>query len=254
MLSVLNRITISSRLWIILSTYSVYSALIVVFLISKGENRDIDFASTEKLGVAYQRPLEQLLHLVPLHQDRVANSMIGDQAARTAIDANEAKIDAAFDEITAEQATVGDRLKFTPQGLAARGRDRVLPSTVRGEWQALRFGNVPIKADESEKQHLDLIADIRTMIVHAGDMSNLILDPVLDSYYACDATLGALPQTQDRLAVVDIFDIDPVRDRVEIRCGGIGSPPSIQAVRMIVCNRHGHLAFASYRRYPCVRS
>jgi methyl-accepting chemotaxis protein len=33
-------------------------------------------------------------------------------------------------------------------------------------------------------------------------MSTLILDPVLDSYYLCDATLGALPQTQDRLATV----------------------------------------------------
>src|SRR5207302_9007179 len=40
------------------------------------------------------------------------------------------------------------------------------------------------------------------MITHAGDLSNLILDPDLDSYYLMDATLLALPQTQDRLATV----------------------------------------------------
>ena len=46
------------------------------------------------------------------------------------------------------------------------------------------------------------MADMRMMITHAGDMSNLILDPELDSYYLVDVTLLALPQTQDRLAAV----------------------------------------------------
>ena len=38
------------------------------------------------------------------------------------------------------------------------------------------------------------------MTAHAGDTSNLILDPDLDSYYAMDMTLLALPQTQERTA------------------------------------------------------
>ena len=38
------------------------------------------------------------------------------------------------------------------------------------------------------------------MITHAGDTSNLILDPDLDSYYLMDVVLLALPQTEDRLA------------------------------------------------------
>jgi len=46
------------------------------------------------------------------------------------------------------------------------------------------------------------MTDVRTMITHAGDLSNLILDPDLDSYYLMDVTLLALPQTQDRLGMV----------------------------------------------------
>jgi hypothetical protein len=38
------------------------------------------------------------------------------------------------------------------------------------------------------------------MITHAGDTSNLILDPDLDSYYLVDVVLLGLPQAQDRLA------------------------------------------------------
>ncbi len=201
MLGLFNKIRISTRLWIILLTYSICSAAIVAFLIGKGANRDIDFAASEKLGVQYQQPLESLLKLVPQHQDLADRALAGDASAKSAITDNEAKIDAAFDELSGDQATIGDALKFTPEGLAARGRDNILPSKVRKEWEDLKGGWGSMKADDSGKQHLNLVADIRTMIVHAGDMSNLILDPVLDSYYTCDATLGALPATQDRLAL-----------------------------------------------------
>jgi methyl-accepting chemotaxis protein len=51
-------------------------------------------------------------------------------------------------------------------------------------------------------RHAHLVADLRTMIAHAGDTSNLILDPDLDSYYVMDLTLLALPQTQDRTGAV----------------------------------------------------
>lgn len=46
------------------------------------------------------------------------------------------------------------------------------------------------------------------MITHAGDISNLILDPDLDSYYLMDVTLLALPQNQDRLATILAFGAD----------------------------------------------
>lgn len=42
---------------------------------------------------------------------------------------------------------------------------------------------------------------IRMAIVHAGDKSNLILDPDLDSYYLMDAALVAIPQALDRRPV-----------------------------------------------------
>ena len=41
--------------------------------------------------------------------------------------------------------------------------------------------------------------DLRGMVAHVGDLSNLILDPNLDSYYLMDVTLVTLPQTMDRM-------------------------------------------------------
>ncbi|MBY0414755.1 MAG: hypothetical protein K2Q18_11340 [Bdellovibrionales bacterium] len=43
-----------------------------------------------------------------------------------------------------------------------------------------------------------VLKDLRDLVVHTGDTSNLILDPDLDSYYLMDITLLAAPQIADR--------------------------------------------------------
>lgn len=59
-----------------------------------------------------------------------------------------------------------------------------------------------IGTEDYNKNLTGLIADLRTIITHAGDTSNLILDPDLDSYYLMDITLVAFPQTQDRISEI----------------------------------------------------
>ena len=71
-------------------------------------------------------------------------------------------------------------------------------------------------------RHAHLVGDIRTMITHAGDTSNLILDPDLDTYYLMDVTLLALPQTQDRLARMMAYGEDT------LRLPEIGEPQRVQ--------------------------
>src|SRR5205823_13685976 len=85
---------------------------------------------------------------------------------------------------------------------AKRKREHVQVQRVKNEWQNLKIQSDKLSPQTSQEQHAHLVSDIRTLITHAGDNSNLILDPDLDSYYLMDVTLLALPQTQDRLATV----------------------------------------------------
>lgn len=45
----------------------------------------------------------------------------------------------------------------------------------------------------------NIIIHIRTMITHIGDMSNLILDPDLNTYYLMDVSLLAIPDLEDKI-------------------------------------------------------
>jgi methyl-accepting chemotaxis protein len=202
-MNLLRNWKISTKLWAISFLYSAVSAAIMIFLIAKGANKDIEFARLERLGNDLQAPLERLLENLPKHQSIARNAPV--DAGRLTEAA--AAIDRAFDDVAAALAQSGETLQFTDPGLAERKREHVKFQTVRGEWEKLKAAARPAGATTQpsaglDEQYAHLVGDVRTMITHAGDTSNLILDPDLDSYYLMDVTLVALPQTQDRLAQV----------------------------------------------------
>ncbi len=181
----LSSVSISRQL-LVLGLVAALPSLVALFFIVSGFNKDLDFAADELRGIAYIRPLDKLLRLIPEHR-RLANKGTKDGPAK--------EIDAAMQELQAADKRHGVRLQFTPEGLRKRKREHFQVTTLLGEWHELRNTN----SQDGGAKHLHLIADVRAMIAHAGDTSNLILDPDLDSYYLMDAVVVSIPQAQDRL-------------------------------------------------------
>ncbi|HWE01408.1 MAG TPA: response regulator [Tepidisphaeraceae bacterium] len=175
---------------------------IMLYLFITSINETINFARLEQVGNEYQRPLERLLELAPRQRLEARRAPDRDRLARLRRTA--AELDDAFDAVERVDHRIGKELGFTPEGLAKRQRQGCDVAGVRAEWRELKaqtLGGAP-PTEERDQRYLTLIEHIRGMIAHAGDMSNLILDPDLDTYYLMDATLLALPQTQDRLSRV----------------------------------------------------
>ncbi|HTH50153.1 MAG TPA: PAS domain S-box protein, partial [Candidatus Limnocylindria bacterium] len=176
------------------------TVLLCLFLISINEN--IHFARWERYGNQYQRPLEELLHYLPDHL-LIARRPPAERNRRSAeLGQIASHIDQAMVALERTDAEIGDKLQFTDEGLAKRKREHYRVRNLKAEWLSLKRHLAELTSEEQDRQHLHLIADVRTMITHAGDSSNLILDPDLDSYYLMDVTLLALPEMQDRLATV----------------------------------------------------
>lgn len=170
---------------------------ICLYVITTSIKKDIDFGLWETYGNAYQRPLAQLLDLLPRYQETARAALANDADARSRLPGLQSQIDQAFSDLNAMQAAFGEPLQFTAEGLASRKREQARPDLVSQAWQQLR--SAPLETAASEATVGALVGTVRTMITHAGDTSNLILDPDLDSYYLMDVTLLALPQTQERL-------------------------------------------------------
>jgi methyl-accepting chemotaxis protein len=186
-MNALTRSRISARLALLAVVFVVPLTAIIVWLILQSINPNIEVASLEQAGDAYQRPLEQLLDRVPQH--RLAAP--GDRPRIAG------EIQQALQALVSAQSEYGDDLQFTQEGLSKRKRDQLLPAKVIERGKALLVSD-----DPSGEAHEAFVGDVCGMIAHAGDTSNLILDPDLDSYYLMDATLVALPQMQHRLASI----------------------------------------------------
>jgi PAS domain S-box-containing protein len=174
--------------------------LMCLFLVTI--NGYINFAQQELVGNEFLRPLEELMDDLPQHLQLARRSIGGHTQCAQQLSIVQQRIDAAFDRLMTVDRQYGKTLQFTEEGLAQRHREGCLAALVAQDWQHLKSQLGKLDEDACESQHWRLIARVRAMITHAGDTSNLILDPDLDSYYLMDVTLLALPQMQDRLGTV----------------------------------------------------
>ncbi|HLG57719.1 MAG TPA: methyl-accepting chemotaxis protein [Vicinamibacterales bacterium] len=202
---ILDGLRISQRLLLISAAFMLPLGVSLYVVVMNG-NATIRFSQFELYGNEYQRPLEALLQGLSEHQQTASALASGDQAQKAGAGEAEQRVERAFDALEEVDRRLGETLQFTTAGLTQRKRQHVALSTVRNEWQDVKSSTATASSLASViERHTHLAQDVRTMIAHAGDTSNLILDPDLDSYYTMDVTLLALPQTQDRISNIIAF-------------------------------------------------
>ncbi len=195
-------LSISAKLTLGNICYVIPVAVLVYCMIAP-YGVDIRFASFEKKGVSYQKPLESALQHVGQHSYLAQRALHGDTASKAKLAEVEASFEKDIQDIEKVNAEAGVDLQFTDQGLAQRQREKFRVEVLKKDWNDLKAQYGSMKPEVSTDKHAQVIATIRGMITHLGDTSNIILDPELDSYYLGDVVLGALPQMQERL--VDII-------------------------------------------------
>lgn len=174
--------------------YSI-PVIALIWMMVGAQNVNIDFGVQEKMGNLAQRPMESLLQsLLRLRTEPLQSwSSVQEDALK-----NLETLKGAFDQ-------VGANLQFDQVGLDKRNRGHIEISKFETRLKDFFEQKTSLDAAKRLETLNGLVSDVRTMITHAGDTSNLILDPDLDSYYLMDITLLALPQTQDRIAEIKQF-------------------------------------------------
>jgi len=194
----LRSLPISYKLLLISVSLLLPIAVLLYFTV-QGINEDIRSTELEIAGNEYQHPLVGLLQHVSRHQALVHARQSDDARTEDALNDEASLVSQSLQMLLAAQRQHGVSLQFTETGLGKRQRTAAHPDRLQDGWLRLRDGLPGMSANASDRAHQQLLEAIRTMIAHAGDTSNLILDPDLDSYYLMDATLLALPLMFERL-------------------------------------------------------
>ncbi len=194
----LRNMKVSRKLLLISLSFSLPIGVLLFFL-TKGINYDIRFATLEKYGNAYQRRLEKLFQHAIEHKILARQVLSGAKNLESALVQQQGLIAADLEDLSRIHQELSVDLQATSEGLAKRSRESASPEAIAEAWSTLKAGLPGMAPAASDYAHVPLFEKIRTLITHAGDTSNLILDPDLDSYYLMDVTLLALPQEQDRI-------------------------------------------------------
>jgi methyl-accepting chemotaxis protein len=173
---------------------------VLLYWVTLQLGEDLDSAALERKGLAYQRPLVELVVHVAQHGQLAARAARGDGAVQSELLQRRAEIVRDFDALDAVDREHGSVLGTDGDTLALRDRARAAPANLRKEWSELEGQLGGLSRDERDRRHAALIAEARTLMTHVGGQSKLIFDPDLDSYHLIDVTNLALPQNLDRLS------------------------------------------------------
>jgi signal transduction histidine kinase/DNA-binding response OmpR family regulator len=183
--ALMNRLRYPQKFALICLLFSLPLALVMFLLVSQ-MNRSVEFARKELHGDEYLRPLRGLLEHLALSQMQTRDFTANGSTERPELIRLQAVVDEDFRQLKKVEEQLGSTLNTSQKYgvLAENGR-------------FLRENIISLKPGDSAELHSQLIADVRGLISHAGDTSNLILDPDLDSYYLMDAVLLKLPEFVD---------------------------------------------------------
>ena len=181
----------------------------VTYLLIVAKNGPIHFGQQEIKGNAYQRSLEKVMFNVMQHRIASSRATNSEKALLEKLPDLQSQVNDSFAKLAGEESKLEKALQLTDEGLKAYNREHYRSNTIYKEWSELKEKLPTQKPEESDEQHVHIISDLRTLIIHVGDTSNLGLDPDLDSFYLRDITLLALPQAQERIQNV-IVELGPI--------------------------------------------
>ena len=149
------------------------------------ENTPIDFAAREQVGVEYITPTETLMSDLVRARSLAVHVSAGDAAAQAPLQTTLAALKRDVDAVDAVDARDGATLRTTAQWRRLRGQI------------AARTGRTYSNPRAALAAYSALTTGATGLITTAGNYSNLILDPDLDSFYVMDAYVVKLPVLLD---------------------------------------------------------
>ncbi len=161
-------------------------SLLLLGLLTSVRNEAIDFGQKERLGLEYNEPVKELLFHVAEHRQAALIYFEGGESdksvAKKLLQELQSKIESDITAIDDVDNRLGEMLK---------GKEKW--AEIRNLWKATKESVWKSSPEKSYADHSEVIDKIVLLLAHIGDISNLVLDPDIDSYYMMDGVIFRIP-------------------------------------------------------------
>lgn len=182
--TLLSRLPMTVKLMVVAGIFLIPLALLLSLFVHARLGQ-IDFSRQELIGSTVTQPMRQLADAFSAHRASALGSATTGWAPQTAA----ATVDAALSD-TAKALSAWSR--GTPVSLKLHA--------LRQDWETLRESVATLSATEVRQRHDNLIAQTLALLTQISDLSNLTLDPEVETYYLMDAIVFRLPVLAEQVA------------------------------------------------------
>jgi signal transduction histidine kinase/DNA-binding response OmpR family regulator len=180
----MNRLSYPQKFVLISLLFALPLGLVMSLLLVEID-KSIDFGRKETIGTLYLRPLRQLHEQALEARTQAAGLRAGDERARRPLLEARAALAETMLELERVERRWGATLATGP-----------LFGELARQWEIVKAGGT----STPDAAYRLLLSYRGALASQAGDTSNLILDPDLDTYYLMDAVLLKLPEGAELIA------------------------------------------------------
>lgn len=183
-IGLMNRLRYTSK-FLMLGAAVATVILILLFSVISHLNHDIDVANNERIGVQMLKPMNRAVQYIQQHRGISAGLLGGNEALK--------------DKRSAKEKEAADAVQQTEAVLSVSLRESAPWKKIRSEWEALRSNGLNLAAAENIKAHNVLIDQMLLFMVDIADVSDMTLDPTIDTSYMIDSIVLKMPAMLERL-------------------------------------------------------
>ncbi len=179
-----QKLAFAATILIAVAISSIISSIVL-------SNKDIDFTVKELHGVEYLNKVRPITQNLAEHRGLSVGILSGKTEFAARLNGKQAEIDQNITSLKQIDAIYGEELETS-----------ATLEKIMNRWNQIKAKNQQISADESLALHSSLMQEITQFIVSVADISNLTLDPDLDSYYLMDILVNRIPVLADKMGLM----------------------------------------------------
>lgn len=208
----LNPLTYPQK-FIFISCLFGFSLLVSAYYMIDAQNYSINFVKFELQGLRYEIPLRNLMENIPKYHLAVHRFLRGDESAKTEILMIEAKINTDFKALIMLDHSLENILATGERDFELREMNNLNPEEIRRKWENFAKQALHSNRESNDSIYQSLMNNLQSLIIYVSDMSNLTLDPEIDSYYMIASLSRSMPQAEALIPLISLKAEDAIGDK-----------------------------------------
>ena len=184
--SLMNRLRYGSK-FMLMGVAVLVVMLVLMGTVLRNLSGEIAFAQHELEGVQMLKSVNKLTQSMQQHRGLSAGVLNGSEALK--------------EKRAAKEKEVADILNATDMALTKEVRDLPAWKAIQADWASIRQDGMTWGAAENIKRHTQVIGKLLLFMVDVADITELSLDPVMDTYYLMDTVVSKMPAMLEPLGI-----------------------------------------------------